>query len=364
MKAVMDIVWKCKKLNNINKDRKEVAAVSSLCKKKPYNFREKPSPTQCRFIAGLRLARDLIPPSHIKRIPLLDLLGSKGGGADSRKVGTGLLGASMTVEAAVVLPLLLFFFLNLMSAVEMLRLHGNVALSLWENGRVMAVGGYVYDRISGDRAAGEETLIAGTGDMLLELGITALSDYGLWTAMVRDMGEDYLEGSPLAYGKNGLNFLESRYMEEDCIDVKVTYRVAPYFDVPGFTSFRMVNRYYVRAWTGYQVYYAEEESTGDIAYVYVTEYGEVYHARVDCSHLKRNVRSVTLSASQSMTNSNGEKYVRCMLCRGESGDVVYLTPSGNRYHDSPECPALVRNIRLIEREAAEARYRPCSRCAA
>ena len=37
---------------------------------------------------------------------------------------------SMTVEAAVILPLLLFFFLHIMSAVEMLRLHVKLTFAL------------------------------------------------------------------------------------------------------------------------------------------------------------------------------------------------------------------------------------------
>ena len=35
---------------------------------------------------------------------------------------------SMTVEATVIVPLLLFFFLHIMSAVEMLRLHAKLTL--------------------------------------------------------------------------------------------------------------------------------------------------------------------------------------------------------------------------------------------
>ena len=42
--------------------------------------------------------------------------------------------AGMTVEAAVVLPLFLLFFLNLSCAMEMIRLHGNLQLALQDVG--------------------------------------------------------------------------------------------------------------------------------------------------------------------------------------------------------------------------------------
>ena len=48
---------------------------------------------------------------------------------------------SMTVEAAVVLPLFLFFFLNLGSAMEMIRLHSNLQLALLQVGNRLSVYG-------------------------------------------------------------------------------------------------------------------------------------------------------------------------------------------------------------------------------
>ena len=47
--------------------------------------------------------------------------------------------SSMTVEASILLPLLLFFFLHLMSVVEMLRLHSKLTFALWESGNQLAV---------------------------------------------------------------------------------------------------------------------------------------------------------------------------------------------------------------------------------
>ena len=41
---------------------------------------------------------------------------------------------SMTVEAAVVLPLFFIFFINLSGAIEMIRLHGNISMALWDTG--------------------------------------------------------------------------------------------------------------------------------------------------------------------------------------------------------------------------------------
>ena len=47
--------------------------------------------------------------------------------------------AGMTVEASLLLPMVLFFFLHIMSAVEMLRLHGKLCFALWECGKQLSV---------------------------------------------------------------------------------------------------------------------------------------------------------------------------------------------------------------------------------
>ena len=299
----------------------------------------KPSPTLRMLQRKISLARGLRFQAYIKGIPLLHLPGS------------------MTVEAAVVIPMFLFFFLNLMSAIEMIRLHGNLELALWENGRVTAAGGYAYDKIFGDGASAE-TDDAMWEEVIWKFGTTFLSDLVISNAVVNDVGKDYLEESPLTYGENGLVFLESTYGEDDCIDVKVTYQVSPLFRIPGFTSFRMANRYYVRAWTGYPV---GGEAAPDC--VYVTPYGEVYHVSRDCSYLARSIHAVRRSQVYRLRNSGGERYVLCQICRGTGREIVYVTPDGSRYHERQDCASLKRTIIAVERAAAGARYRPCSRCA-
>ena len=256
---------------------------------------------------------------------------------------------SMTVEAAVIIPLLLFFFMNLMSVMEMIRLHSNLELALWKNGKVMTVVGHVFNEVEDENE-------------LLQLGGTLLTDYALYLGIVEELGEDYLDHSPLTYGSKGLNFLESSYMEDDCIDVKLTYQVSPDFSVPGFSAVRLANRYYARAWTGYCV---EEDEQETVEYVYVTMYGQVYHAKLNCSFLKRTIEAVQLSSLGNRRNDAGQPYSICEYCgKFSSQSTVYITPTGAKYHFTITCPALKRTITTLERAEAEENYRPCSRCAA
>ena len=257
---------------------------------------------------------------------------------------------SMTVEAAVIIPLFVFFFMNLMSVMEMIRLHSNLELALWKNGKVMTVVGHAFE---------------GAEDMneSIQVGGALLTDYALYLGIVEELGDDYLENSPLTYGSKGLNFLESSYMEDECIDIKLTYQVSPDFAVPGFPSVRLANRYYARAWTGYCV--SEEEEEQATEYVYVTVYGQVFHVKLDCSYLKRTIEALQVSSIGSRRNDAGEQYTICEYC-GKFGcqETIYITPTGNKYHFTLSCPSLKRTITLLVRTEAEKNYRPCSRCVA
>lgn len=246
---------------------------------------------------------------------------------------------SMTVEAAVVMPLLILFILHLGSCMEMLRLHGRLEYALWQTGQELTLFG-----------AGQ-----GTED-IPDLAVSYLYVNG---RIQQILGGDYLDSSPLAHGGKELTYLSSEYLEEDeCINIILTYQVCPQITCFPFPYFRMYNRYYGRAWTGYAVGNETEKKV----YVYVTEDGEVWHSRGDCSYLKLNICEAQPENVWTMRNASGERYRSCSRCEDRPmGDLVYLTREGNRVHTVRDCPALLRRIHaVIWRENMP--YRPCSRC--
>lgn len=245
---------------------------------------------------------------------------------------------SMTVEAALVLPLLMLFFLHLGSCMEMLRLHGNLEYALWQTGRELAT-----------FAAAE------SGEDIPDLAVSYLFVNGRVQQL---LGREYLDDSPLVYGSLGLNYLASEYREDEIINIILTYQVSPPITCFPFPYFRMTSRYYGRAWTGYAVDQGEER----VRYVYVTEDGNVWHSRADCSYLKLHIYSAQSGNIWMLRNANGEYYRACSRCEGHpQGETVYLTQEGNRYHTVRDCPALLRRVHAVRwREGMS--YRPCSRC--
>ena len=214
---------------------------------------------------------------------------------------------SMTVEAALLLPLFFFFFLHLAGVMEMLRLHGKLEAALWNTGNQMA----------------------------------------LYTHTLQEMAVDIPD-------VGGLNYLRLECMdEEECVDIVVTYQVKPPVTIFPFGYRRMGNRYYARCWTGYDV---TQEDQGH-RYVYVTPYGEVWHSTPECSYIYHEVKSVSVDQIEKGT------YELCEFCEEEpEGERVYVTREGKKYHRKSNCSAIYKDIMAIE-WYEELPYRACSRCA-
>lgn len=286
-----------------------------------------PSPTlhQVVFNQISRVKIYRFPMHFLKRISLFT-------SGNKRKRVRG----SMTVEASLVLPLVLFFFLHLLSMPEMLRLHSKLTFGLWECGNTLAV-----------YAAMPEEVSESVPDI-------AVSYLYVKNRLESFLGKEYLDTSPLAEGRTSLNFLASSY-DEECVDIGVTYQVRPQFTLFPFPYMRLVNRYYAKAWTGYDNQKKDE-------FVYITIYGEVWHSRADCSHIFITIHETDWNKISQLRNEQGGKYYPCERCADkEKGESAYYTEKGDRYHRDRECPSLVRYIRaVIWQESIP--YRPCSRC--
>ena len=258
--------------------------------------------------------------------------------------------AGMTVEAALALPVFLFFLLSFGSVIEMIRLHGNMQLALWEVGREAAM--YAYALEVSEEPKEDERFWAETAKTMLS------SVYLKWK-MVDILGEPYVDKSPVVGGVDGLVFLESNIVKPNGeMELVVTYGVESISNLIGFPYFRMANQYYGHAWTGYQL---EQMGKEDII-VYLAENAEVYHLYSDCTHLKLTVRKIWEMELDSARNLYGARYNACEKCAdGKMPSWLFVAAEGDCYHYVRECPGLKRTIYSVSLDAAE-EFPLCSRC--
>ena len=121
---------------------------------------------------------------------------------------------SMTVEAAFVLPFCLYAMVNLMSIMELYRLQGNLSAAMHNTAKDMAV--YAHS---------------------IENNSTALNATYAGIKTESELGEKYLDHSPVTGGAMGILWLQSRFLQEDeCIDLVASYHVGPTFRLMGYSG--------------------------------------------------------------------------------------------------------------------------------
>lgn len=256
----------------------------------------------------------------------------------------------MTLEAAFVLPFFLFAVINILFAVNIIGTQSRINAALHQTGNKMAFAGYVY----------EHTVGSVLPDSLAGVAMTNVYARG---QILEYVGRDYLNRSCVVDGAGGISFAGSSVMEDgDIIDLQVSYKVKPFSGIMGFNGFTMTQRYYGRAWTGYDVTQYVSDTKQDDPMVYITETGTVYHTDRNCTYLNPSVESIPAVTVGEKRNQSGSKYYPCEICGAGTGmGQVYITKQGGSYHSRINCSGLKRTIYTVPLSQVDGRGR-CSKC--
>ncbi len=260
--------------------------------------------------------------------------------------------ASMTVEAALVLPI----FILICSCFLYLGLFMNTQLKLQtameETGRKAA--SYLY----------VTKLLENNDSKLLDTTLKKLAFQGITVPYIKSqiieiVNPIWLKNSCIKDGDIsliGTNILA----DGENIDIVVTYKIEfPYIPI-SIGKNAVVQRCKRRAWIGQTSNNEEEKTTEQI--VYVTTHGTVYHKTLSCTHLKLSITPVNFNSVSSLRNENGAKYYGCEYCiKKKSTGTVYITKQGDRYHSKNTCPKLSRGIKSIKISQV-GNKKACSRC--
>ena len=266
---------------------------------------------------------------------------------------------SMTLEAAVAVPLFLFFMMNLLFIFEAVRLQSGLQAALQQAGEQICEAAY-YTRFGTGQPQESGSQESGEAVSLI------LSETYVRNKVTSYLGESFWKHSCVTGGKAGLSFARSRIMTQgDRVEIIVNCKVRPFVRIVAFPDFAMQARYCGHAWVGWTPGTGPAETgsgTGSSEKVYVTRYGEVYHTDPECIYLNPQVRAVPASQVDSMRSGDGSIYHPCECCRPGGNGIVYITKEGNRYHADRNCGGIVRHISTQESGAAKDHYRPCPVC--
>ena len=283
--------------------------------------------------------------------------------------------ASMTVEASLVFPLFLYFFIAFLYFFQIMTVQEKLQIAITEMGLNTAKYAYIYQDFIGNSATEnmDQSFIGNEGAMSVkELTDSVVDGTLLKLKLMNYLDVDEINRSCIQDGFSGISLFYSSVLdEEDCIDIIIRYHVKIPIQLFKLDNMRMIQRVKLRGWTGHQVQanytvVTEEDVKQEVEQekvVYITETGTVYHLNRDCSHLKLSIKSVQ-GIPTNLRNENGAKYYECELC-GEnstnSTNTYYITEDGTKYHTSLSCSGLKRTV--IEVNLSEVQgNRACSRC--
>ncbi|MBP5291757.1 MAG: hypothetical protein J6Y90_03985, partial [Lachnospiraceae bacterium] len=157
---------------------------------------------------------------------------------------------AMTVEASLALPLFIFFFVNIMTMFNIVKVQSDMEAALHQTGSEMSL--MAFDLRLGEAGIGAEG--GGVSDALAGAA-------GIFYAKekVRKYLGDGINFSCVTDGFDGMSFLQSKVLlGNDIIDLVVDYKVHPMISMIGFKEFGVESRYYGHAWTGYDISYGLE----------------------------------------------------------------------------------------------------------
>lgn len=256
-----------------------------------------------------------------------------------RAVSSTSFSGSLTVEAALVLPVFLSVILLLSGLFHALSVCSQVNHYLCMTGRKIAAYSQTSDTVTTKEVC---TLFYAH---LKESGIDASRIGGGYAGLVPQ-----------------LEILDSG----TCIKVSVDY----WIKFPGYMmptkKLRDEEVVYVRPWTGATLSeYEALNGAGQSEMVYIAENGSVYHEDAMCSYLDLSVHACMLANVHQLRNQSGARYIPCERC-GQAGNAqmtVYITDDGRAWHTDRMCSGLKRTVGKMHQDEAEHKgLKPCSRC--
>ena len=263
-----------------------------------------------------------------RKLPLNYIYDSQ---SESASVSTSVKG-SITVEAAMAVPVFFFAVLCLFYLMEIMSVQTAVRSGLQDVGKLLAEQGY---------------------DQQFLLPSKVESD------VVSSIGAERLQRSIMEGGSGGIDCSQSHMSGRTGIaQLTAVYKIripVPIFAIPPVSYRESIK---VKTWCGYEKAGLESD---DSETVYVTETGVVYHKDYNCTHLKLSIHMASASEIEHMRNESGGKYHPCEHCGNISSGNVYITDYGDRYHSSLSCSGLKRTVYAIPLSEAVGKG-ACSKC--
>lgn len=240
---------------------------------------------------------------------------------------------SVTVEAAMTIPIFLFAILCIIYLLEIQSIRFSISAATQHAGKLAA----------------EQIPV-----------VSLFNPIKLKADIINIVGAERLDRSIVDGGSAGIQCFTSYYDSgEEVVHINVSYRVRLPFPKYMHVGQKIQQEVEIKAWTGYQNIGLED----DDSIVYIADTGSVYHTNYQCSALHVQIQFVSQTELSNYRNESGGRYYACEYCvHGSAMAGVYIANYGTKFHNSLSCSGLKRSIRSVKKSQVKGR-RACSRCA-
>ncbi len=264
--------------------------------------------------------------------------------------------ASLTLEAALVLPIFLFFVYLLILPMRMMDTARSMQEICEAVCRDAAEGSYLLTLRDSKTAKGaDDRTVSGARSVQAYLKGNALGLLAVKLAQ-RQVDDQYVMN---------LHALRSHgWGDDQMITLTMDYDYRLPFSVLGLRSLHQTVRASRHAWVGSPPRSKSGASSGDDEdpLVYIGAHGTRYHSSLRCHYLSNDLTAVSFSDIRSKRNANGGTYHACPRCAAScKSGAVYIMQSGSAYHTDPNCSAICAHARAVKKSEV-AYLGPCQYC--
>lgn len=270
------------------------------------------------------------------------------------------LDGSLTVEASLVMPLFIFAIVSIIQIMIFMNVQLKLQSSLYN--QTMKVAGYSFLTESVEQCLPQEISKDDykAAVSIIENGITEVL---VKSMVINDLGDDFFNLPWISGGKNGINIIFSAGAGERNIDVILSYKLKFMYNFLGIGSVNIVARANISKWTGVTRIEKPDDEKKDTENVFVTKNGTVYHIYRDCTYLAVKLTKIKYSDVDDRRNKSGGKYYPCSSCIKNIADMnyVYISQYGECYHADDKCKTIYHNILEVSKDEVSDR-KLCSKC--
>lgn len=266
---------------------------------------------------------------------------------------------SITVEAAIALPLFVFAIISIMYLINILFIQSTMQIQLENVAKLINSSTCITTGLDVNLNDDENSLLE-------KIIIDSAGSIAVKAMFLTDEIKDFADNTLIVDGSDGLSFFGSKVTNTDePLDIVLSYKVrAPFIPEDVFT-FEIKHHCYFKPFNGKELY---KNIFLDITLVYVTHDGDVYHMNKMCTHLQRYTKLRSLDIlKQEVPN-----ILPCTFCSHQTNlisrpsmngiEYVYVTVEKDVYHYVEACPSLQRNLIRLTIDEALGTYTPCNRC--